>query len=99
MFARSVLQQTLGDGRKNVLWVRPRVFSHLANTRGRTSMEISVIELVLRSAVQRGVLYEADVNAAVDRMWSAVATFKEAQRIPRETPQEREKKMAAAMEE
>jgi hypothetical protein len=62
-------------------------------------MEISVIELVLRSAVQRGVLDEADVNAAVDRMWSAVATFKEAQKIPQETPQERESKMAAAMEE
>ncbi len=38
-------------------------------------MEISVIELVLRHAVQRGALDEDDVNAAVDRMLSAVATF------------------------
>ena len=62
-------------------------------------MEISVIELVLRSAVQRGVLDEADVNAAVERMWGAVATFKEAQKIPQETPQDQESKMAEAMEE
>jgi hypothetical protein len=63
------------------------------------SMEISVIELVLRNAVARGVLDEADVDAAMDMMWSAVASFKEAQKIPQETPQERESKMAAAMEE
>jgi hypothetical protein len=62
-------------------------------------MEISVIELVLRSAVQRGVLEEAEVNAAVDGMWSAVATFKEAQKIPQETPRDQESKMAEAMEE
>jgi hypothetical protein len=62
-------------------------------------MEISVIELVLRSAVQRGDLDEDEVNVAVDRMWGAVATFKEAQKIPQETPQEMESKMAEAMEE
>jgi hypothetical protein len=62
-------------------------------------MEISVIELVLRSAVQRGVLDEADVNAAVDRMWSAVATFNEAQKIPQGTPHDKESKMAEAIEE
>jgi hypothetical protein len=63
------------------------------------SMEISVIELVLRHAVQRGVLDEGDVNAAVDRMWGAVATFEEAARIPQTTPQDKESKMAEAMEE
>jgi hypothetical protein len=62
-------------------------------------MEISVIELALRSAVQRGVLDEADVNAAVDRLWSAVATFKEAQKIPQEAPEDKESKLAEAMEE
>jgi hypothetical protein len=62
-------------------------------------MEISVIELSLRRAVQRGALDEADVNAAVDRMWSAVATFKEAQKIPQETPQNKESKMAEAIQE
>jgi hypothetical protein len=36
-------------------------------------MEISVIEQVLRDAVRRGVLDEADVNAAVDGMWGARA--------------------------
>ena len=41
-----------------------------ANAR-RDDMEISVIELVLRHAVQRGVLDADDVNAAVDRMWGA----------------------------
>jgi hypothetical protein len=34
-------------------------------------MEISVIEVVLRHAVQRGVLDADDVNAAVDQMWGA----------------------------
>jgi hypothetical protein len=32
-------------------------------------------------------------------MWSAVATFKEAQKIPQETPQDKESKMAGAIEE
>ena len=32
-------------------------------------MEISVIEVVLRNAVQRGVLDEAEVNEALDQMW------------------------------
>ncbi len=62
-------------------------------------MEISVIELVLRNAVARGVLDKADVDTVVDRMWSAVATFKEAQKIPQETPEDKESKMAEAMEE
>ncbi len=64
-------------------------------TYGRISMEISVIEQVLRDAVRRGVLDEADVNAAVDGMWGARATFQEAIK----TPQDRESKMAAAIEE
>ncbi len=62
-------------------------------------MEISVIELVLRSAVQRGVLDEADVNEAVDRMWGARMTFLEATKIPQTRPQDKENKMAEAMEE
>ena len=57
-------------------------------------MEISVIVQVLRDAAARGVLDEADVDAAVDRMWPAVAKFKEAQK----TPQDKESKMAAAIE-
>jgi hypothetical protein len=62
-------------------------------------MEISVIELVLRHAVQRGVLDAADVNAAVDSMWNSVATFKEAVKIPQTRPQDKENKMAEALEE
>ena len=71
----------------------------MANTCGRMSMEISVIELVLRHAVQRGVLDADDVNAAVDRMWSARAAFLEATKIPQSRPQEKERKMAEALEE
>jgi hypothetical protein len=63
------------------------------------SMEISVIELVLRHAVQRGVLDADDVNAAVDRMWGARAVFLEATKIPQTRPQEKESKMAEALEE
>lgn len=62
---------------------------------GRISMEISVIEQVLRDAVRRGVLDEEDVNAAVDGMWGSRATFQEAIK----TPQDRERMMAAAIEE
>ncbi|MDQ3912719.1 MAG: hypothetical protein M3305_13315 [Actinomycetota bacterium] len=62
-------------------------------------MEISVIEQVLRDAVRRGVLDESDVNAAVDRMWGARATFQEAVKISQTTPQEKESKMAQALEE
>jgi hypothetical protein len=62
-------------------------------------MEISVIEAVLRHAVQRGVLDADDVNAAVDRMWGARATFQEALKIPQTTPQDKESKMAQALEE
>ena len=71
----------------------------MANTCGRMSMEISVIELVLRHAVQRGVLDADDVNAAVDRMWGARAAFLEATKIPQTRPQEKESKMAEALEE
>ncbi len=57
-------------------------------------MEISVIVQVLRDAAARGLLDEADVDAAADRMWAAVAQFKDAQKIP----QDKESKMAAAIE-
>ncbi len=83
---------------RNALWVR-RVCSPLAKTCGRMNMEISVIELVLRHAVQRGVLDADDVNAAVDRMWGARAVFLEATKIPQARPQEKERKMAEALEE
>ena len=62
-------------------------------------MEISVIELVLRHAVQRGLLDEAEVNEAMDRMWGARATFLEATKMPQTRPQDKESKMAEAMEE
>jgi hypothetical protein len=62
-------------------------------------MEISVIELVLRHAVQRGVLDADDVNEAMDRLWGARATFLEATKIPQTRPQQKESKMAEAMEE
>ncbi len=62
-------------------------------------MEISVIEHVLMHAAQRGVLDEDAVIAAVDRMWSARATFQEAVKIPQSRPQEKESKMAQALEE
>jgi hypothetical protein len=70
-----------------------------ANARERTIMEISVIELVLRHAVQRGVLDADDVNEAMDRLWGARATFLEATKIPQTRPQQKESKMAEAMEE
>jgi hypothetical protein len=70
----------------------------LANTCERMSMEISVIELVLRHAVQRGALDADAVNAAVDRMWGARATFLEATKIPQTRPQQKESKMAEALE-
>jgi len=63
------------------------------------AMEISVIELVLRHAVQRGVLDEAEVNEALDQMWGARATFLEATKMPQTRPQDKESKMAEAMEE
>jgi hypothetical protein len=69
------------------------------NARERTIMEISVIELVLRHAVQRGVLDADDVNEAVDRLWGARATFLEATKIPQTRPQQKESKMAEALEE
>jgi hypothetical protein len=71
----------------------------LAGTYGRMSMEISVIELVLRHAVQRGALDADDVNAAVDRLWGARARFLEATKIPQTRPQHKESKMAEALEE
>ena len=61
-------------------------------------MEISVIELVLRHAVQRGVLDADEVNEAMDRMWGARATFLEATKMPQTRPQDKESKMAEAME-
>ena len=61
-------------------------------------MEISVIELVLRHAIQRGVLDADDVNAAMDRMWGARAAFLEATKIPQTRPQQKESKMAEALE-
>jgi hypothetical protein len=70
-----------------------------ANARERTIMEISVIELVLRHAVQRGVLDADDVNVAIDRMWGARAAFLEATKIPQTKPQQKESKMAEALEE
>jgi len=69
--------------------------SHGTYGRIKNSMEISVIEQVLRDAVHTGILDEAEVNAAVDGMWGARATFQEAIK----TPQDRESKMAAAIEE
>jgi hypothetical protein len=69
------------------------------NTCGGMSMEISVIEQILMHAAQRGVLDEDAVIAAVDRMWLARATFQEAVKIPQTTPQEKESKMAQALEE
>ncbi len=62
-------------------------------------MEISVVELVLKHAVQRGALDADAVNAAVDRMWGARATFLEATKIPQTRPQSKESKMAEALEE
>ena len=62
-------------------------------------MEISVIELVLRHAVQRGALDADDVNAAVDRMWGSRATYLQATRIPQTRPQRKESKLAEALEE
>jgi hypothetical protein len=62
-------------------------------------MEISVIEVVLRNAVQRGVLDEAEVNEAMDRMWGARATFLEATKMPQIRPQDKESKMAEAIDE
>jgi hypothetical protein len=70
-----------------------------ANARERTIMEISVIELVLRHAVQRGVLDADDVNVAIDRMWGARAAFLEVTKIPQTKPQQKESKMAEALEE
>ena len=54
---------------------------------------------VLRHAAQRGVLDADDVNAVVDRMWGARATFLEATKIPQTRPQQKESKMAEALEE
>jgi hypothetical protein len=63
------------------------------------SVEISVIEVVLRHAVQRGALDADDVNAVVDRMWGARATFLKATKLPPTRPRNRENKMAEALEE
>ena len=71
----------------------------MANTCGRMSVEISVIEVVLRHAVQRGALDADDVNAVVDRMWGTRAMFLEATKIPQTRPEEKEGKTAEALEE
>jgi hypothetical protein len=47
----------------------------------------------------KGVLDENAVIAAVNRMWSARATFQEAVKIPQTRPEEKESKMAQALEE
>jgi hypothetical protein len=58
-------------------------------------VQMRAIEITLRDAASRGALDQADVDAAVDRMWGAVAKFKEAQKAP----QDKESQMAAAIEE
>ena len=56
------------------------------------------IEITLRNAAARGALEEDDVDAAMDGMWNALATFMESQRMLLGT-QEKPEKMAAALEE
>jgi hypothetical protein len=63
------------------------------------SVDKSVIEVVLRHAVQRGALDADNVNAVVDRMWGARATFLEATKLPQTRPRDRENKMAEALKE
>jgi hypothetical protein len=61
--------------------------------------DMRTIEITLGNAVARGGLDEDDVDAAMDGMWNALATFMESQRMPLETLQEKAEKMAAALEE
>ncbi len=63
-------------------------------------VDIRAIEITLRNAVARGALDEDDVDAAMDGMWNALATFMESQRMPLgDTFQEKGRSMAAALEE
>jgi hypothetical protein len=63
-------------------------------------VDIRTIEITLRNAVARGALDEDDVDAAMDGMWNALATFMESQRIPLgETFQEKGSSMVAALQE
>lgn len=62
-------------------------------------VDIRVIDIALKKAAARGALDENDVDAAMDGMWDALATFTEAQRIPLGTLQDKAGKMAAALEE
>jgi hypothetical protein len=72
-------------------------------TCGRTSsmdrVDMRTIEITLRNAVARGALDNYDVDAAMDGMWNALATFMESQRMPLGTLQEKSLRMAAALEE
>ena len=62
-------------------------------------VDIRTIEITLRNAVARGALDEDDVDAAMDGMWNALATFIESQRIPLgETFKEKGRSMAALEE-
>jgi len=62
-------------------------------------VEMRLIEITLRNAVARGALDEDDVDAAMDGMWNALATFMEAQRMPLGALQDKARRMAAALEE
>jgi hypothetical protein len=62
-------------------------------------VDMRTIEITLTNAVARGALDEDDVDAAMDAMWNALATFMESQRMPPGTLQEKARRMAAALEE
>ncbi len=63
-------------------------------------MEISAIELVLRNAVQRGLLDQVVVDAIVDRMKCVGDSLREAAlELLEEEPREEHWKLAAATEE
>ena len=62
-------------------------------------VDMRTIEITLRNAVARGALDNYDVDAAMDGMWNALATFMESQRMPLGTLQDKESKMAEALEE
>ncbi len=63
-------------------------------------VDIRAIELTLRNAVVRGALDEDEVDAAMDGMWNAFATFIESQRMPPGTTlQDKVRGLVAALEE
>ena len=62
-------------------------------------VDTRTLEITLRNAVARGALDNYDVDAAMDGMWNALATFMESQRMPLGTFQDKESKMAEALEE